>query len=215
MLTPKRIVCVHATRRAVEPARRMLAAHPGEFEQEHLVEEELLACRGDQRGFELLLRALQQAQQRGPAAVLTTCSLYTPHLPAARKLVTTPIVGVDEAMLDEAARLGGPLALVGSLETSIDLAAEQIERRVQACGSPTSITQRLLVPPDACDTSEGARRLADELRELSRSVRGVVVVQLSLSPVAEHLSLEEQRSILTSSNTALARLRTVVKERAL
>jgi hypothetical protein len=207
------IACVHATHRAVEPARRLLSAEPGEFDQEHLVNEALLACQGDGRGFEVLLQTLRRAEDLRPAAILTTCSIYTPHLPAARRLVATPIVGVDEAMLDEAARLGGPLALVGSLQTSLDLAAEQIERRAHEQNIPLSIAHRRLVPMDACDTAEGTKRLADELRELIPQVRGMVMVQLSLSPVAEHFSLEEQPKVLTSSRTAPARLRAVIKER--
>ncbi len=86
----------------------MLAAYPDEFEQQDFVQEALLACQGDPRGFELLLQSLRQAEQLRPAAILTTCSMYTPHMPAARRLVATPVVGVDEAMLDEAARIGGP-----------------------------------------------------------------------------------------------------------
>jgi Asp/Glu/hydantoin racemase len=211
-----RIVCVHATHRAVEPARRMLAAESDEFEQEHLIREALLACQGDrQRGLELLLKTLREAEELRPSAILTTCSIYTPQLPAARQVVATPIVGVDEAMLDQAARVGGPLALVGSLEASIALAAERIEHLAQELGAPTSIADRRLVPLDACETAASAQDLAAELRRLRRHVRGVVVVQLSLSPVAQHLSPEEHSTILTSPPGALAHLRAVIQERAL
>jgi Asp/Glu/hydantoin racemase len=146
---------------------------------------------------------------------LTTCSIYTPQLPAVRQLVATPIVGVDEALIDQAARVGGPLALVGSLEASLALAAEQIERRAQELGRPTSIAQRRLVPLDACESAAAAQSLAAELRRLHEQVQAVVVVQLSLSPVAEHLSSEEHQTILTSPPGALAGLRAVIKERAL
>jgi hypothetical protein len=118
-------------------------------------------------------------------------------------------------MLDQAARVGGPLALVGSLGASIALAAEQIEHRAQELGAATSIADRRLVPLDACETATAARSLAAELRRLSQQVQAVVVVQLSLSPVAEHLSPEEYSTILTSPPGALARLRAVIQERAL
>jgi Asp/Glu/hydantoin racemase len=215
MPAPSRIVCVHATQRAEEPARRMLAAYPQEFEQDHFVHEALLSCSPDQqRGRELFLEALRQADELRPAAILTTCSIYTPQLPFVRQNIATPIVGVDEALIEQAAQVGSPLALVGSLETAIALAAEQIERRAQELGASTSITQRRLVPLDACETPAMAQSLAAELRRLREHVQAVVVVQLSLSPVGEHLSPDEHRTILTSPPAALARLRAAIQERA-
>ena len=45
---------------------------------------------------------LARAQRLNPAAILTTCSMYTQHLPTARKQISTPIVGIDEAMIQRA-----------------------------------------------------------------------------------------------------------------
>jgi hypothetical protein len=208
------IMCVHATHRAVDPARRMLSNRPGEFRHEDLVEEELLRAANDRRAaFSLLAGTLKRAEAPHPAAILTTCSIYTPLLPAARKLVSTPIVGVDEPMIERAARTGGMLALVGSLPAAIDLTALQILERAEELDVRTSIAERRKVPPDACETSEGRLRLADELRELSRGADVVVVVQLSLSPAADCLSPEERERILTSPPLALERLREMVETR--
>ena len=211
--TPPLIVCVHATPRAIAPTHRLFACAEGEFRCQDLVEERLFTCEADgDVGRTLFLDTLRRAAADGPAVILTTCSMYTQYLSQARREIETPLVGIDEAMILRAAQRGGPFALVGSLPSAITLTRQAICERAATIGTDATIAETRLIDADACATEARTHRLADELRELSSRVHTVVVVQLSLSGVAELLSAAEQSRILTSAASALERLRAAVEE---
>jgi Asp/Glu/hydantoin racemase len=209
------VVCVHATSRAIGPAIRLLTERPGEYRIEHLLDERLLDAADDDAASQaLFLEVLQRAEARRPDLILTTCSMYTRHLPTARAKLALPLVGIDEPLLERAALLGGRLALVGSLATSIRLSEEAILAIARSRGIAIEITTRHFVAPEIASDRQALRRLADELRWLKREADVVVVVQLSLSPVANHLTEDEQQTILTSAKLAAAHLRDVARGRA-
>jgi hypothetical protein len=205
------IACVHATPRAIPPTRRMLGGRAHEFAQHDVLEEPLFQLdAASDEGFRAFLAAIRQAELLHPSAVLTTCSMYTQHLPAVRSQLTTPIVGIDEAMIQRAAEVRGRLALVGSRPESIAFTGRQIEAKAGRRGSRPEFAEPLCVPADACDTVSGTRQLAEQLNQLAGQVDVVVVVQLSLSPVSDHLSDDVRRRVLTGPPLALQQLRTVL-----
>jgi hypothetical protein len=215
MARPHLIACVHATPRAIAPTRRMLSDRAGEFVPCDLLEEALFRMdAASDEGFDAFLRALGKAQALGPSAILTTCSMYTHHLPEVRARLDLPIVGIDEAMIESAAEVQGPLALVGSRPESIAFARRAIEARAVGRGRAAEFIEPLCVPLDSCDTVSGARQLAQRLRELGQLAQAVVLVQLSLSPAREHLADGERRRVLAGPQLALERLRSVLGEAA-
>jgi hypothetical protein len=207
------IGCVHATSRALNPAHLLFACASDEFHYEDLIEERLL-CSGAEppNGRELFLDVLKRAEEKRPSAIFTTCSIYTKYLPQAREQLSVPVVGIDEEMIEQAALIGGPLALVGSLDASIAATEALILDRSGQLKNECRITAKKRVPVDACETDEGTKNLVKELRDLRESGNTVVVVQVSLSGVDRLLTEPERSRILTSSRSALHRLRTAVGE---
>lgn len=205
---PLRIACVHATPRSIGPARRMLQAEWPGLAAEDFLEERLLALTEDREAsFHLFLKTIRRAQASAPDAILTTCSIFNRDLPRIRELVETPLLGVDEPMIERAAEIGGRLALVGSIASAIENTGARIKG---LCSRDCEIVPAPLVDKDACADEAGARALAEELRRLREQADAVVVVQLSLARTSEFLSDAERATILSSAAPAIARLRTMI-----
>ncbi|MEX0885407.1 MAG: aspartate/glutamate racemase family protein [Phycisphaeraceae bacterium] len=203
------IACVHATPRAVGPAAAMLARRPN-YRREDILEPALLehaeapAC-----GREIFAQTLARAAAMRPTAILTTCSMYTRFLPAMRERLATPVLGVDEAMIEAAAR-GGRLALVGSIANAIEQTAGLIRERAKAAGRDVQIGRTLLVAPSAGEDGAAADEAMRQIDEVAGDVDTIVIVQLSLSTLAERLAPAARGRTLTSFDTALARLDEIV-----
>ncbi len=210
------VVCVHATPRAVEPVAAWFA-QAAEIACVDLIEPRLFeADATSDASRDLFLATLRRAEQRGPDVILTTCSMYTQHLPILRGRFDVPVLGVDEPLIQRAVEVGGRLALVGSLEPAIAFTRRLIEQAGAANpggARPVTITRTVQVAADAA-APEHREALASRLRALAGEVDAVAVVQASLSPVARLLSERENDVILTSPRLALARVRDILEHRS-
>ncbi len=198
------IAFVHASSSAIGPSTRVAPADV--YRREDILDERLLAAAGDRVGsFQQFRQTLQQAEALSPAAIVTTCSMFTRELPRARNQIETPLLGVDEAMIEQAARIGGRIALVGSLESAISQTAELLH----LANTDLEISERVLVDPAATDDDGGAR-LAKRCQELLGDADAVVVADLSLCAVEDHLCESLEGRVLTCASSARARLKALV-----
>ena len=199
------VAFVHASPRAIGPSTRVAPSE--EYRREDILDERLLGDDGDRTGsFQHFRQALQQAEALSPAAIVTTCSMFTRELPRARKQIETPLMGVDEAMIEQAAERGGRIALVGSLEAAMGHTAELI----QLANPDAEIAARVRVEADATESDAAAAALASRCEALLDDCDLVVVVQLSLSPVDDHLSESARERVLTCASSARERLRALI-----
>jgi len=208
------IACIHATPLAIGPVVQAFSQWVPEWKRLDIIEERLFSLQGEgEEAVSIFIETLKRAEAENPGAILTTCSLYTRYLQSVRSLIKRPVLGIDEPMIEKAVEMGGKLALVGFLASAIEGTASLIKKGAEAKGQWVDISTRLLVDPNLCSTPAGMKDLAERLRSLRHEVDGVVVVQASLSNVAELLSDEENERILTSPRLAIFRLQQILEER--
>lgn len=207
------IVCVHATPLAIEPVARAFCKWAPEWEIRDIIEERLLQLEGEgEKAFYTFVDTLKRAEKEDPAVILTTCSLYTREIPRARKLILKPLLGIDEPMIEKAVEIGGNIALVGSLSHAIERTANLIMEHARMQGRKVYLSTQLLVDPNICSTLRGVQEFVKRLRLIAAKVDAVIVVQASLSLVADLLSEEENKKILTSPRLAITKLQNILKE---
>lgn len=208
----KRIICIHATPLAIDPVARAFKKWAPQWEHIDIIEGRLFRLQGEGEGaFETFVATLKRAEAEEPSAILTTCSMYTRQLPRARRWISRPVLGIDEPMIEKAVEAGGKLALVGSLASAIEGTARLIKEEAEAKGQWIDVSTRLLVDPNVCSKPAGMKDLAMRLLSLRHGVNRIVVVQASLSDVANFLSTEENEYILTSPRLAIFRLQKILK----
>lgn len=154
-----------------------------------------------------VLGYVESAAEAGADIVLVTCSSIGPAVDASREFVDVPVVRIDEAMTDEAVRIGSRIGVVATLASTLEPTAQLIERK----GDGVTVTAHL------CDgafeaLSAGDRDRHDELvRQGLRTVLAgndvVVLAQASMARVVETLADDERTvPILSSPRLAVERV---------
>jgi Asp/Glu/hydantoin racemase len=162
-----------------------------------------------------VLGYVESAAEAGADLVVVTCSSIGPAVDASEAFVDVPVLRIDEAMADEAVRLGSRVGVLATLATTLDPTAELVERR--ADGQPIEVVRRL------CDgafdaLAAGDRERHDELvreglRQLAADVDVIVLAQASMARVADTLGDDERTvPILASPRLGVQRAAELLRQ---
>lgn len=153
------------------------------------------------------------AEDGGADVILSQCSSVGEAIDVARRLVRIPIVKIDEAMAEEAVRLGPRVAVAATLPTTLDPTCRLIESTAQAMGQTVEIRRALAEGAfDALRAGDTARHNAMVMERIA-AVRDeadvIVLAQGSMAvlvPELAHLGLP----VLTSPRLGLQRVKEVL-----
>jgi Asp/Glu/hydantoin racemase len=150
-----------------------------------------------------VLGYLESAAEAGADLVLVTCSSIGPAVDAAGEFVPIPVLRVDEAMADEAVRLGHRVGVIATLTTTLEPTAALVQRRARVTGKGVEVVS--LVCDGAFDALQaGDRERHDELvregvRRLAAEVDVIVLAQASMARVVDGMSDDERSVPILSS----------------
>jgi Asp/Glu/hydantoin racemase len=158
---------------------------------------------------------LESAELAGADYILVTCSSIGPAVEAAAKLISVPVLRVDQPMADSAVQSARRIGVLATLQTTLEPTADLIERRAKLAAKQIELTSKLCEGAfDALMNGDAAahdRIVADALRELSERVDVIVLAQASMARVVDTLPSEEKRiPILASPALAIDYLATVL-----
>jgi Asp/Glu/hydantoin racemase len=150
-----------------------------------------------------VLGYVESAAEAGADVVLVTCSSIGPAVDASRDFVDVPLVRIDEAMADEAVRIGSRIGVVATLASTLEPTAQLIERK----GDGITVTAHLCEGAFEA-LAAGDRDRHDELvrKGLRAALTGndvVVLAQASMARVVDTLA-EDERSVPILSSPRLA-----------
>ena len=179
-----------------------------ETDRFHIVDESLLNVTRKTGALTAVTRRrvlgyLESAAEAGADLVLVTCSSIGPAVDAAREFVPVPVLRVDEAMADEAVRLGNRVGVIATLTTTLEPTAALVERRARVTGKDVEVFSH--VCDGAFDALQaGDRDRHDELvregvRRLAAEVDVIVLAQASMARVVESMSEDERAVPILSS----------------
>lgn len=186
----------------------------------HMVDESLIrntiARQGlDKSIVERVITLLGCARGGGADAVLVTCSSIGPAVPVARQVFDFPILRVDEAMAEEAVRLGSRIGVLATLSTTLEPTVNLL-REVAAAHSRAIEVEACLCSGafDAVlegDTDTHDQIVSEALLRLMPSVEVVVLAQASMARVVQSLPPHVlTRPVLSSPEPAVRRAREIL-----
>ena len=186
----------------------------------HIVDESLLTVTRRSGSLTPLTRRrvldhVLSAADAGADVVVVTCSSIGPAVDAGRTFAPVPVVRIDEAMADEAVRLGPRVGVLATLRTTLEPTAELVGPRAQVAGSQVTVVPRL------CDgafeaLSAGDREahdalVRDGLRRLVEEADVVVLAQASMARIADELPPGELAvPVLSSPRLGMQRVAALV-----
>ena len=214
-----RIALIHAVRVAMDPIAAAFARGWPEAETVNLLDDGLsrdLERRGTLEGpmTERIGALAAYASGLGADANLYTCSAFGAAIDKARAASRIPVLKPNEAMLEGGLAAGRRLALVATFAPTIPSMTGELQALARARGVEVAITP-LFVPGamKALDGGNGAehdRLIADAVRPLAGH-DAVLLAQFSMARAAPAAAAAVDGMVLTSPETAVAKLRRLVE----
>jgi Asp/Glu/hydantoin racemase len=152
----------------------------------------------------------------GARGLLLTGSLFSQPLQDARKELSIPALAAYEAMIEQAFASGSRFGLIATYAGTITMIEADIERYAREKGFACTVESKMA--EGALDAvRSGDRERHDSL--VAAAAEGfaecdvLLLAQHSMSPVKERIPERAGRRVLTSSETAVRKLRELVEAR--
>jgi Asp/Glu/hydantoin racemase len=177
-----------------------------------LVDEDLLADarrRGLDRSIETRLRErLQELAEHAPSVIVCTCSTLGGHAERLAPLLGAPVLRIDRPMAERAVALGGRIAVVAAVESTLGPTRELLEECAAACDSAAVVVDAPCLEAWASfergDLTGYHELIARHVRDLDDDVDVVVLAQATMAPAAALLR-DLAIPVLSSPRLAVAR----------
>jgi Asp/Glu/hydantoin racemase len=168
---------------------------------------------------ERLAAHVRLAEELGASAVLVTCSTVSLSVDRVRAGFHVPITKIDEAMAEQAVRVGPRISIIATSATTLEPSRLLVEDRARLMDRPVQIRLRLVA--DAAEalwrgdggTHDGLVERA--VREEAEEADVVVLAQASMARVLRALAPSPVPApVLASPQSALAEIRLALAEGA-
>ena len=160
---------------------------------------------------------IESAEEAGADVIMVTCSSVGPAVDAARPFAAVPVLRVDQAMADQAVRVGRRIGVIATLSTTLKPTADLVRARAEVQGRDVEIVEKLCDGAfEAVAAGDGAthdRIVAAALRELMTQVDAIVLAQASMARVVDGLAEEEKTvPIFTSPRLGVEAAKAALEE---
>lgn len=152
-------------------------------------------------------------------AILVTCSSISETVPAIAKACGVPVYKIDEAMAEEAVRVGTRIGVIATLPTTIEPTCRLIASKAAAAGKWIEL-HRELAHEAFKQLSQGNsaahdRILREALEKLGAMVDVIVLAQASMARLLGAGDLALRVPVLASPQLGIARMQAILRERGL
>jgi hypothetical protein len=202
-----RITLIHALRPSIDPIEDAFARLWPEAELRNLLDDSLsrdLARTGrlDRAMIERFLALGRYAASAGTDAILFSCSAFGPAIDAvAKDLAPLPVRKPNQAMIEQAVKLGGRIALVSSFQPTLN--------SIPAEFPPGTDLRPIFVPRalaalSAGDPATHDRLVLDACQNVPCDV--LALTQFSIARAAQALQQATGKPVLTTPDAAVLEL---------
>jgi Asp/Glu/hydantoin racemase len=210
-----RVTLVHALHHSRMPIEAAFAAHWPEVDLTNLLDDSLAAdliAAGalDERTTDRFLTLGRYAAALGSDAILFTCSAFGPCIRAVRTDLAPLVVrGPNEAMIAEAAAIGGRIALVATFAPTLQTMPAEFPAHLEI---ELIYVEGALAALNAGDVQTHDRLVLEALE--GNRCDAVVLAQYSLARAASAASAMVRVPILTAPDSAVMELRRLLHSRS-
>ena len=218
-----RIFLVHALRDSIAPANAAMARGWPAAQVANLLDDSLSTDHAAKGGalddamhgrFDSLAR---YAAGCGATGILFTCSAFGAAIERVRVSLAIPVLKPNEAGIDAALDAGPRVALFATFPMALAPISGEVERRARARGmAPTIVTRAVDGAIAALQAGDGPRhdRLIAEAAAAIEGVDALMLVQFSMARAAASIAPRAGRVVVTTPDSAVARLRALVEATA-
>jgi Asp/Glu/hydantoin racemase len=158
------------------------------------------------------------AETAGADAVFSLCSSLGPTIDTARKLVSIPVIKIDDAMTEKAAREASQIGVMATVPTTLPPTVNLVKEKASQLDKQVEIREALVKGAFeklmAGDKEGHDSMVSATAKELSRQVEIIVLAQASMTRLAPRLQQETGLPVLSSPQLGIEYAKRVLDELA-
>ena len=141
----KRIVLLHTVRPVLMTFEPLLRSVLDEDVKIHNLLDEFLATDPAETGMfsvankNRLFHDLKASELTSADLIITTCSTLTPTVEEIRPFITTPILAIDDAMSEEAVKIGGRIMILATASSTLEPTFAKIRKDAKRLGAAVEV----------------------------------------------------------------------------
>lgn len=215
----KTIGFIHTALIMVEVIKKELSTFSLEVNAFHIVDESILFNLMRAGGLNppiirRLCRHAVSAEEAGADMIAVTCSSISPTVDVARRLVSCPILKIDEPMAEAAVKRGEKIGIVATVATTLDPTSTLLRNKAVELGKNISLSTLLCQEAFHAilqgDMGRHDRIVIEKAVELAKEVDLLVLAQGSMARLRQPLSQEVKIPVLSSPNLFVEKLRSML-----
>jgi Asp/Glu/hydantoin racemase len=156
------------------------------------------------------------AEATGCDAVLSLCSSLGPTIDVARKLVCIPVIKIDDAHTEKAAREANRIGVMATVATTLPPTVALIREKATTFGKTVEIHESLSNAAFQAlmdgDKQKHDAMVTDAARALAPQVDLILFAQASMTRLAGEIGQATGRRVLTSPRLAIEHTKRVLDE---
>jgi Asp/Glu/hydantoin racemase len=220
---PPKVAFIYTVQGLVDDFRRLCAELAPGAAQCHMADESLiqgvLAAGGLTPAiYRRVCEHVVAAEAAGANVVQVTCSSISPCVDVARRLVSVPVLKIDEPMVEQAVARYRRIGVIATAATTLKPTGDLVRQKARDSGRPVEVETVLCAGAYeaflAGDRDRADGIVLDHLRALMARVEVVLLAQASMARVAGKLTPAESTApVLSSPRPAMERLAQVLAGR--
>jgi Asp/Glu/hydantoin racemase len=152
-----------------------------------------------------------EAESMGSDLILNQCSSVGEAVDIARKMVNIPFIKIDEPMAEEAAQIGGNVAIIATVPTTLGPSSRLIRQKAAEIGKDVNVKECLAEGAFDVLIKEGNKEkhnqiVLEKIYSEAKDADVIVLAQGSMICLLPHLS-EIEKPVLTSPRSGVIRVR--------
>lgn len=211
---PQRLAAIHTVALLVDTFKPMLVSAYPDLDIFHVLDESLLqdlVRKGESP--DLVLRVAMHAmmaEKAGASVILFTCSSTSPAVDTARRLISIPIVKIDDAMAELAATSGRRIGILCTTPSTVAPSSDLV--RSHALRLHKDVEVKVLLKQNAyealirSDRKEHDRIIIKAASEIASTSDVIVLAQASLAHLADQISATTDIPVLASPQSGVGSL---------
>ncbi|MEV5440060.1 aspartate/glutamate racemase family protein [Streptomyces sp. NPDC052682] len=210
MSTPPSIAVLHTSLLFVSPDS-VINEHLAELAPDakvlHFVDSDVLAAVVRDGGIspastQRMVHLAQAAEAAGADVIFSACSSVGPAIDVARRLVSVPIVKIDDAMTASAVETADTVGVLATVPTTLPPTRALVEEKARAAGRDITVQERLCEGAFSVlmsgDRDRHDAMVLDGARALATEVDVIVLAQASMARLAPAIAEAVGKPVLSS-----------------
>lgn len=154
------------------------------------------------------------AEKTGADAILSLCSSLGPSIDEARKHVKVPVIKIDDAMTELAAKSANKIGVMATVPTTLGPTVDLIKEKAEILKKSVEVTPCLVKGAFELlmsgDKDKHDSMVLESAKELAKTIDIIVFAQASMTRLAGYVSRAVEKDVLTSPRVGIEYTKSVL-----